>query len=95
VTIAQQVRQHLRSGKPYDGPQIETGEITIDPQDMRVIGPAPRYLNITAMLLDSAPPRSFSFTDGVLTLNLLPAALRYRPLYWDDYDIIAFERIDA
>jgi hypothetical protein len=94
VSIAAQVRAYLRESEPYNGEKIEGYEITIDPQDMRVIGPPPEYLNITATLLEIGA-QWMSFSDGVLVLNLLPKDLHYKPLYWGEYDMIAFERIDA
>lgn len=95
LSLIERLRKYLREQPPYNGERIEGGDMTIDPQDMRMIGPAPDRLVITAALLEAgALPGVMSFAEGVLMLNLLPAVRHYRPLYWDDYDMVAFERID-
>lgn len=93
LSLADRVRDYLRE-HPYDGPQIESSDMIIDGQDMRLIGEPPQYTFITAVLLDDPPFGVFSFDEGVLTVNLLPKAIRYRVLYWAEYDSIALERID-
>lgn len=61
-----------------------------------VAGEAPRFLEITAELLDHADPRRVSFADGVLTLHVKPYPLRYRPRHQvSNRMTVVFERLDG
>lgn len=52
-------------------------------------------LVFTAGLLDTADPALVTFADGVLTLNVNPAPLRYRPLGPDRNGLtVMFERVE-
>jgi hypothetical protein len=92
ITPARAIREYLDE-HPYKGEKVETGDVTVDSQDMRLLSPAPMYLMASSAILDMKT-NIFSFAEGVLTINLLPAPLRYRPLYMDEYDSVALERID-
>lgn len=55
---------------------------------------APDVLGISAELLDAAHPDYLSFADGVLTVNVQPEQLRYRPIGPDPAShTVVFERI--
>lgn len=82
--LLEQVLVHCRR-HPYQGEDLDahTREITWFRQlDGRVrFVNIPRHIRVSAQLLDLADPALLSFTGGALTFHVLPAPLRYRPLY--------------
>lgn len=94
LSLADRIRAYL-ADHPYSGDPIESADMVINGEDMRVIGDPPKRTLITALLLENPVPGIFSFAEGVLTVNLLPKALHYRALYWDEYDSIALERVEV
>lgn len=87
------------SAHPETTPLPESGDLIMHRHadgSISVEGDAPEHLAISAELLDTASSDYVAFADGVLTLNVKPGPLRYRPLGPDPRShMVVFERVNA
>jgi hypothetical protein len=82
---------------PTDGPLPESGALEMHRNadgTITVLGDIPEVLGISSELLRLAAPQYLSFADGILTMDVLPEPLHYRPLGPDPRSFtVVFERV--
>lgn len=87
---------------PWDGDDLAPGDITFqqhfdgEARTVSILGDVPDVMAVSTMLLADGytDPELVSFDRGVLTLNVQPAKLLYRALYFSwDATYVMFRRM--
>ncbi len=93
LTLA--ILRHLDT-HPYAGAVVEGGPITFERtgDTVALVGEAPEHTEASLAFFDMTNEHvTFDERDGVITIDVQPEPLRYRPLYLGAYDVVMCERI--
>lgn len=80
MTLFEQIQEYLEEHPTEARP--EPGPLTMhrdDAGNISVVPPVPDVMAISVELLENASMPTLSFADGLLTIDVLPEPLYYRP----------------